>query len=307
LGVELDKGNETAILRISCRHCRRQTRQVFLTKKEAPVFGEWQEYFETYSILECQGCESLSFLIESTDYSSPIEDDDGVLMATRNIEQYPRASIGTEPLHGIWCLPELVRKIYTESVTAYLEGANVLASVGFRATIEAVCTDQKTPGRTLEDRISRLAKNGVITDRESKLLHAIRFLGNDAAHEIRAPKNYELTATLRIIQHLLATLYTLDRLTHLPDRVIDNYESFEALVTDQLRQKKKDDVLTSSEIVGKHMRRVLDGYAQFEHQLIERIKRKEYPHLEIEREMDDSGRVLRQFRVLSLPEPELNF
>ncbi|WP_140386550.1 DUF4145 domain-containing protein, partial [Vibrio parahaemolyticus] len=66
--------------------------------------------------------------------------------------------------------------------------AYTLAGIGFRATIEAVCNDQSIQGKELSTRINNLASNGLISKKDSTRLHSIRFLGNDAAHDIKVPK-----------------------------------------------------------------------------------------------------------------------
>jgi hypothetical protein len=61
---------------------------------------------------------------------------------------------------------------------------------------------EKIKGKTLEARISKLATQ--------ERLHAIRFLGNDAAHEIKKPTDKQISVALRIIEHLITTVYILD-------------------------------------------------------------------------------------------------
>jgi len=60
----------------------------------------------------------------------------------------------------------------------------VLAGVGLRALIEAVCRDQGINGGNLEALIGGLATNGILSKAQADILHTHRFLGNAAAHEV---------------------------------------------------------------------------------------------------------------------------
>jgi hypothetical protein len=88
----------------------------------------------------------------------------------------------------------------------------VLAGVGLRALIEAICTDQKAKGRKLEKKIDAMASMGVLAKAQSDLLHSHRFLGNVAAHRIEAANPAELIAALDIAETMIKTIYILPHL-----------------------------------------------------------------------------------------------
>jgi len=105
-------------------------------------------------------------------------------------------------------LPALLNGIYRETLRAFNNGLMVLCAIGIRALIEGICADQEIAGRNLEAKIeglsSILPKNIVVN------LHSIRFMGNEAAHELTPPEPNELRLALEICEDLLNFLYELD-------------------------------------------------------------------------------------------------
>ena len=83
--------------------------------------------------------------------------------------------------------------------------------------IEGICREQAVEGKTLQQKIEGLKK--VLPENIVKNLHGLRFMGNQATHELEAPSGYELTIALEICEDLLNYLYELDyktaRLAHL--------------------------------------------------------------------------------------------
>lgn len=108
-------------------------------------------------------------------------------------------------------LPEKIRRIYDETFTALSYGLQVLAGIGIRTLVEAVCKDVGTSAGTLEQRIDGLVDSDVLTKTSADILHRTRFLGNRAAHELEPPTLEQLNAALDVAEHLLATVYVMRR------------------------------------------------------------------------------------------------
>jgi len=81
-------------------------------------------------------------------------------------------------------------------------------------------------GSSLERRIDALAKGGHISTADKRRLHAIRFLGNDAAHEVRQPKGYELKVALEIVEHLIKSVFILELKAKDLDVQVESHEAF---------------------------------------------------------------------------------
>lgn len=110
----------------------------------------------------------------------------------------PYLGIGEE-LKGIHQIPETIRKLYKETIDALKVDSLILAAAGFRAIIEAICNYLKINKANLESRINLLFEGVHLTKNESRRLHSVRFLGNNALHETEAPKQEQLGILLRII------------------------------------------------------------------------------------------------------------
>jgi hypothetical protein len=109
-------------------------------------------------------------------------------------------------------LPNKVRVVYEETLKALSNKAPILAAIGIRAVVEAVCKDKGCTERNLEKNIELLVKKGHLASDQADFLHLQRFMGNAAAHEIEPPEQDELTAALDIAENLLANLYVLPEL-----------------------------------------------------------------------------------------------
>jgi hypothetical protein len=84
-----------------------------------------------------------------------------------------------------------------------------LAGIGVRAIVEAICKEQRTPGHSLFEQIDNLVTQSLLTASGAKILHGIRLLGNEAAHEMKAPTEKQTIAAMKVIDHLLLGAYVL--------------------------------------------------------------------------------------------------
>jgi len=242
-----------------CESCDRDTWHQVLYKH---LYSEHDYRIDTiHQMLQCKGCKTLSFQKVIIDYESayPISDDEWEV--PKEIFNFPRVLSGHNKLGDLWDVPKLVREIYTQSLYAIRDESNILAGIGLRATVEAICNDQTIQGRTLDKRIDGLAKTGLISQRDAERLHAIRFLGNDAAHEIRSSTESNLITALRIIEHLLLTLYVLDgEAGGGLETIIRSPEKFLELLNKKLETFRTGEEIPLRKIYGKDIRR-LHGYA----------------------------------------------
>lgn len=166
----------------------------------------------------------------------------------------------------------LVDEVYEEAVAAIREEAHILAGLGLRATIEAICNDLKITGRNLEVRISHLASQGYVSVKDAARLHGIRFLGNDAAHEITKPEKRQIEIALKIVDHFISTIYILSiEADKALDTAINTFEEFRSILSRKLRNFATGDELPLAAYFGKDVRRLLGGLSTLEAELIARI------------------------------------
>lgn len=242
-----------------CVSCDRDTWHEILYKHTESEFDYRMD--TVHQVLQCRGCKTLSFRKVVIDFETayPISEDEWDVQ--EDVFNYPRVLKGHGHFKKLWEVPTVVRDIYKQSLYAIRDESNILAGIGLRATVEAICNDQSIQGRTLDKRIDGLAKAGLISQKDAERLHAIRFLGNDAAHEIRASTEEHLRVALKIIEHLLITLYILDSQTDgTLDTIIKSPEKFVELLNKKLTAFKSGDEVPLAMILGKDIRR-LHGYA----------------------------------------------
>lgn len=224
-------------------------------------------------VIRCRGCEKISFRYVFSDFEGayPVSDDEWEV--PRTIKTYPRFIKDHKTLDGTHCVPDLVKEIYEETLLAIQEEAATLAGLGLRGTVEAVCNERQITGRDLKTRISKLAIQGWISQKDAERLHAIRFLGNDAAHEIKRPTKEQIEVALRIIEHLIVTVYILDDAARGSlDTMISSYEDFKSLLINKISVYKSGEELPLAKLLGKDVRRIEGAMTSMESQLIAEIQ-----------------------------------
>jgi hypothetical protein len=216
------------ILKVYCAKCSGNTDHVVLQStqtsddqlvgydsRKIPEYISWSD---TYQIIKCQGCCTVSFRHEKWNSESVgYYDGTSVLL-------YPKRNEDTIACRELGYVPCGIRRVYKETIDCYNNDCLTLATVGLRAVIEGICADQKVKkGRVeiqrpdgttttevkknLEGKISGLCEKGILTEKNSTILHQHRYLGNEAAHQLIEPSREELKLAVEIIEHMLESLY----------------------------------------------------------------------------------------------------
>lgn len=255
-----------------CRLCGRDTHHSVLSEHSESYREEYACNYE-YQVVGCKGCDTKSFRIEFADLEGGFLGEDGEWDVPVEITLYPKPLENHQEVQDLHVVPDIVRKIYTEVLLAIKEEAKVLAGLGLRAAIEAVCNDQEIKGRTLEVRIGKLATEGLISKKDAERLHGIRFMGNDAAHDIKAPKDESIRVALQIVEHLIASVYILEkRANGTLDTAISKFDEFKGMLTAKIGIFSAGEEIPIAKILGKDIRRVKDSLSALEGELITRIQ-----------------------------------
>jgi len=207
-----------------CSTCGRPTKHLVLKAVEyshglrdgRAAFDAW----ETHQVIECQGCQTVGFrhVHEDSEDLEPNEDGDA-LVPVSTIKLYPSRVAGRRELENAYLLPSTIRKIYDETREALGSGLLVLAGIGLRALVEAVCNERQAAGRNLEERIDALISQGVLTASGAEILHSLRLMGNTAAHEVKPHPVDDLIIGLDVVEYVLNGTYLLPQLAStLPKR-----------------------------------------------------------------------------------------
>ena len=194
------------IRNLYCNRCRGLTKHESLwkTSRQNVELDEQEEleFLEDYIYIvgQCCGCESISLEERYKHMGYPENMWDK--------QYYPKRRINHINPKFFNKLPDKLLKIYKESVTSFNSGTHLLCSVGLRSLIEGVCKDKNITGRNLETKIDGLSN--ILPENIVRNLHSLRFMGNDAVHELDPPTYYELRLSIEICEDLLNYLYELD-------------------------------------------------------------------------------------------------
>lgn len=218
--VELNKsvGEEYFV---PCERCSVETAHKVVVSADVSgtFYPEGIKYWEQYQIIQCQGCKSISFRkdYQNTDDVDYFEKDDGTVDAelVHHEEIYPSRIAGRQKLKRSWLLPSGVSRIYDETHGALSNKLTILAGIGIRALIEAVCIEKNTAGANLKQKIDDLVHKGFLTQAGAEILHQLRALGNEAAHDIKPQSEDSLDLAMDVVENLLQGVYVLPEASRL--------------------------------------------------------------------------------------------
>jgi hypothetical protein len=244
-----------------------------LGHKEETTDPEYYHSKTKYMLVECNGCETVSFRKEYHDYEEYIQVGPEEWDHPVDIEIFPHYVNDHIYIESLRDVPAIVRSIYEESLLAIQEGAFTLAGLGLRATIEAICNDKDIKGKNLQIRINAMNRSGLISKSDADRLHAIRFMGNDAAHEIKKAKKKSVLIALKIIEHVILSVYIFDREVnkHL-EKPITSFDEALPILLENLEDMEDNSTFTLSKWLGSSRRRVLENLEAIETPLIEKIQ-----------------------------------
>ncbi len=201
---------------LPCQKCSgKTTHKALVTVDVRGSEGDSRHSFDwadDHQIVQCLGCKSLSFRTASTNSEDyyPMSEDEYEYGVSEKL--YPprlegRKGLGNDAVY----LPSKVRPIYDETLTALSVQSPILAAIGLRALVEAVCQEKAAKGSDLFKRIDNLVEQRVLTPAGATILHKIRTLGNAAAHEAKPHSDRQLALAMDIVEHMLKDVYILPR------------------------------------------------------------------------------------------------
>lgn len=208
--------------RLPCGQCLGETRHKVL--ESVDVKGDdpgWDyQYVDNYQIVQCQGCDSLSFRKCHSDSEDFVYDEEEqTTLYVEKVDLYPSRVAGRHQLRQAHFLPPSVSPIYDETHGALANKQPILAGVGIRALVETVCNEKGAAGYSLENKIDDLVTKGLLTQAGAETLHSMRILGNEAAHQVKPHSDQTLNLAMDVVEHLLTDVYILPAATKkLPKR-----------------------------------------------------------------------------------------
>lgn len=267
-----------------CSKCNQHTHHIVLAShhngSEPDADFWWQE---EYRMVKCCGCDLVSFDIETVDESMVDYDPiDGSEVMVSQHRSFPVKEGLIECIENTWDFPCDIYGIYHETITAINEGCYRLAAAGFRATIEAICKDKNIQFKNLEAKINGLKKAGIITEADRNRLHTVRFMGNDAVHQISAPTRESLLLVLDIINGVLSNLYVIDdKMKGKLECPIKTIEEFLELLNQGIAMRSVGDIDILKNLLPENRRLIKEDRSKFEVELQSKINNGEYNKLSL--------------------------
>lgn len=260
-----------------CHSCKQKTHHKILFSKEVNKGCDDEIYGSTeYCIVQCCGCDSISFL--RIDFDESWADENGNMIPV--LSSYPYREGHAEPISS-WLMPRRICEVYCEALNAYNNNCPILAAAGFRATIEAICKSKEIAGTDLRVRINNLQKKGYITLQDRDRLHTIRFMGNDSIHEMKAPEEKDLALVLEIVNNTLNNLYVLEDKTRGMEKTISSFKNFLQALAIHLFDYNQGDVATLKDILNNDRRIMDEDRTRFEAELQDLIRDGGYTKLSL--------------------------
>ena len=204
-------------LKIFCNWCSIDTNHVIIKEHKINQFHTNKKDGKksllvtySYQIIQCAGCDSISFRSLTFAPKSLERNSDGelVIIDNRSIEEiYPERRNNLMHEKKIFGIPFLIRKAYKEVVENYNLGNYILCSAGLRAIVEGICNHFSIKPKYLKDRIEDLSKVGLISNELAESLKIHKFLGDKALHTLEIADSEELKASIQLLELTLETVF----------------------------------------------------------------------------------------------------
>lgn len=198
---------------IVCNSCGQSTWHLFLFKEsvhhqlntsedEAPIYVS-----EKWEVFQCMGCDEITIRKE-TEY--PWDENE-------YFEFFPERTSAHHRQKNYQKLPDNLQGLYSEVVNAFNRNTLVLCAAGVRALLEGLCenkgitegnNEQGKVTKNLEGKINGLTS--IVPAGIVKNLHGLRFLGNQALHNLETPSKDDLELALTVIEDIFNIVYDLN-------------------------------------------------------------------------------------------------
>jgi len=159
-------------------------------------------------MLECLGCNSITFRIRYMEEDQIIDDGEGNGVPEVVEEYFPPRVSRPKPtwLPGVeWSIQEVMEEVYT----ALHSNLRNLAGMGVRTVIDRIMTDKVGASGTFVTRLDRMVDQHLITGDQKTILDTALDVGHATNHRGMRPSARQLTTVMDIIENLLQTLYIL--------------------------------------------------------------------------------------------------
>ncbi|MDX1912599.1 MAG: DUF4145 domain-containing protein [Saprospiraceae bacterium] len=179
-------------------------------------FDEDEKFVKDKFFIACCGCDTISNVEELR------EDNTNDLVSW---EIFPPREESIIKLKKLKNTDDKIVKHYKRTIKHFNEPeGEVDCAANLRMLIEGICSFLKIEkgviqkngkvinSSTLEGKILGLAQKGYLIERIAETLHQLRFLGNEALHELEPPPREELHLGIRIIENVIDSLFEISHI-----------------------------------------------------------------------------------------------
>jgi Domain of unknown function (DUF4145) len=200
-----------------CNNCKDKTnhsvmysKKVIHTYKEDNALNKSQKTVEDNMVVQCKGCNQISFLLRRSG-SFLYYGDDKIKYHDWNYPEidYDEGDYRFLERDEKKYLPKKMTRLYEEVEHAFENEDNILAGVGLRMLVESICLEQNITGANLKVKIEKIHHHGLISKNAIPILDTLREIGNISAHEIKSFSLSKLEYALDILNNVLKSIYVL--------------------------------------------------------------------------------------------------
>lgn len=188
--------------------CLGITEHVVLASMDTEGQEDYLDWWSRYQVIQCRGCKTLSFRHATGTSDDYIQVNENEWIDNQSVQLYPPRNTASRGIgDDIAMLPRTTARLYRETRTSLLNASPVLTGIGLRALVETVCKEKKATGDNLQKKIDNLVELGILTKTDSDVLHEIRSMGNESAHESKPHPEEQLLLAMEVVEHLLKSVY----------------------------------------------------------------------------------------------------
>lgn len=229
--------------KLHCNSCEKKTNHEYKFVHKRVEYEEDEDsqgllmpiFFETfeYMLWVCLGCDTV-VLEEAYMIDDVIE--------SIQYKYYPRRTLNQRVAKPYRQLDPKITRVYKEIIAGYNEGLYLTCSIGLRALLERICVNE---GITDDIAWTLTAKLKLLEERKQVLanvvdaLYSFKFMGDDAAHKLVAPKKQELDLALDILDDMLNILYELEYTMTEKSKRLSKYRSLSIRQTPKKTRNNK--------------------------------------------------------------------
>lgn len=150
----------------------------------------------------CKGCEIATLEVESR-----YEDEDAEPFDTK---YFPKRLIKIRQPRIFLSIPKETNQTYHEIISSFNEKNYILAAIGIRAILEAICKDLNITDKDsfgLTGKLKILKEKHLFSESIINALDQFKFLGDGAAHKLIKPNFSEILTALNVLDDLMVHQY----------------------------------------------------------------------------------------------------